>query len=59
LGRYRRHVKPDGQATAPVHDDQSHGSDGFRYMALVADQFTNDMDEGWGRKLTYSNKGIV
>jgi phage terminase large subunit len=59
LGRYRRHVKPDGQATLPVHDDQSHGSDGFRYMALVVDQFTNDMDEGWGKKLTYSNKGIV
>jgi phage terminase large subunit len=59
LGRYRRHVKPDGQATIPVHDDQSHGSDGFRYMALVADQMNNDSDDGWGKKMTYDNRGIV
>lgn len=59
LGRYRRHVKPDGQATVPVHDDQSHGSDGFRYLALVADQMTNDSDEGWGKKLNYDTRGVV
>jgi phage terminase large subunit len=59
LGRYRRHVKPDGQATIPVHDDQSHGSDGFRYMALVCDQMSNDTDEGWKKPLKYDNRGIV
>lgn len=59
LGRYRRHVKPDGQATIPVHDDQSHGSDGFRYLALVADQMTNDMDDDWNKPIKYSNLGIV
>lgn len=59
LGRYRRHVKPDGQATVPVHDDQSHGSDGFRYLALVADQMTNDADAAWGKPVKYSNQGIV
>lgn len=42
LGRYRRRVNSEGQASTPVHDDQSHGSDGFRYLALVADQLTND-----------------
>lgn len=42
LGRYRRRVNSDGQASIPVHDDQSHGSDGFRYLALVADQLSND-----------------
>jgi phage terminase large subunit len=42
LGRYRRRVNSEGQATTPVHDDESHGSDGFRYMALVADQLSND-----------------
>jgi phage terminase large subunit len=42
LGRYRRRVNSEGQATIPVHDDQSHGSDGFRYLALTADQFTNE-----------------
>ncbi len=59
LGRYRRHVKPDGQATIPVHDDESHGSDGFRYMALVADQMTNDTDEDWTKPIPYDNRGIV
>jgi phage terminase large subunit len=42
LGRYRRRVNSEGQASTPVHDDESHGADGFRYMALVADQMTND-----------------
>jgi phage terminase large subunit len=42
LGRYRRRVNAEGQASTPVHDDQSHGSDGFRYLALVADQLSND-----------------
>lgn len=42
LGRYRRRVNAEGQASTPVHDDESHGSDGFRYMALVADQLSND-----------------
>jgi phage terminase large subunit len=59
LARYRRHVKPDGQATIPVHDDQSHGSDGFRYMCLIADQMTNDADDGWGKKLRYSSQGYI
>lgn len=59
LGRYRRRINADGQATIPVHDDESHGSDGFRYMALVADQLTNDMDENWGKKLVYDSRGYV
>lgn len=42
LGRYRRRVNAEGQASTPMHDDQSHGSDGFRYTALVADQLTNE-----------------
>jgi phage terminase large subunit len=59
LARYRRHVKPSGQATTPEHDDASHGSDGFRYMSIVCDQFTNDSDDGWGKQLKYDNRGIV
>lgn len=42
LGRYRRRVNAQGQASSPVHDDESHGSDGFRYLSLIADQMTND-----------------
>lgn len=43
LGRYKRRVNPDtGVAGNPIHDDESHGADGFRYMAIVADQMGND-----------------
>jgi phage terminase large subunit len=42
LGRYRRRVNADGQASTPVHDDESHGADGTRYLAVVADQLSND-----------------
>lgn len=42
LGRYRRRVNSDGQASTPVHDDESHGADGTRYLAIVADQLSND-----------------
>lgn len=43
LGRYRRRInKETGTATTPVHDDDSHGADGFRYMAIVADQMANE-----------------
>ena len=43
LGRYRRRVSASGQASTPLHDDESHGADGFRYLALIADQLDNDM----------------
>ncbi len=42
LGRYRRRVNSEGQASTPMHDDESHGADGFRYLALIADQLTNE-----------------
>jgi phage terminase large subunit len=42
LGRYRRRVNSEGQASDPLHTDDSNGADGTRYLALVADQLTND-----------------
>lgn len=42
LGRYRRRVNAEGQASVPLHDDHSNGADGFRYLAVVADQLSND-----------------
>lgn len=59
LGRYRRRVNADGQASIPMHDDESNGADGTRYLAIVADQLTNDSDDGWGKQLKYDNRGIV
>jgi phage terminase large subunit len=41
LGRYRRRVNSEGQGSTPMHTDDSHGADGFRYLALVADQMGN------------------
>lgn len=42
LGRYRRRVNAEGQGSTPIHDDESHGADGFRYLSIVADQLTNE-----------------
>lgn len=42
LGRYRRKVNEvTGSGGNPVHDEHSHGADGFRYLAVVADQLSN------------------
>lgn len=43
LKRYRRAISTTtGEPGAPVHDEWSHGADAFRYMAVVADQLTNE-----------------
>ena len=37
LKRYRRAINErTGEATAPLHDEYSHGADAFRYMAMAA-----------------------
>ena len=47
LGRYRRRVNSEGQASVPMHDDESHGADGTRYLAIVADQMSNDTNANY------------
>lgn len=43
LKRYRWNIsQKTGEAVTPLHDEFSHGADAFRYLALVADQLTND-----------------
>ena len=43
LSRYKRMInKQTMQPGAPLHDENSHGSDGYRYLAVVADQLTNE-----------------
>lgn len=59
LKRYRRHVsRTTGEAGRPLHDEHSHGGDVFRYLAINADQMTND---SWGTAapLNYQSIGIV
>lgn len=51
LKRYRWNInEKTGQGVNPLHDQFSHGADAFRYLALVADQMTNDE---WGGPLNY------
>lgn len=46
LKRYRWNLNSKtGEAQSPLHDEFSHGADAFRYLALVADQLSN---EEWG-----------
>lgn len=59
LKRYRRHVsRSTGEAGRPLHDEHSHGGDVYRYLAIVADQLTND---SWSTAapLNYQSIGIV
>ena len=57
LKRYRRRVNQQtGAPEAPLHDIHSNGADAFRYLALNAEQMTN---EEWGGALNYGNIGIV
>jgi phage terminase large subunit len=59
LKRYRRQInQTTNEPMGPLHDEHSHAADAFRYLAQVADKLTND-DDGWNRKIVYSNKGIV
>jgi phage terminase large subunit len=59
LKRYRRHVsQATGEPGKPVHDEFSHGADAFRYMALCADDMTNDSGD-WAEPLKLNTKYIV
>lgn len=59
LKRYRRHVsQATGEPGKPVHDEFSHGADAFRYLAMCADDLTNDGKE-WGEPLKLNTKYIV
>jgi len=46
IKRYRRAVSSTtNEPGAPLHDDASHGADNYRYIALCAEQMTNDEDD--------------
>lgn len=51
LKRYRRQVNQvTNEPGAPLHDENSHAADAFRYVAMAVDQMSND---DWGGKLNY------
>ena len=48
LKRYRRNVSSrTNEPGAPLHDEFSHGADGFRYLSIVADKLSNDTRGGY------------
>jgi phage terminase large subunit len=54
LKRYRRQQNQvTGAFGAPLHDDNSHPADAFRYLAVVVDKLGN---EQWGGKINYRNR---
>lgn len=56
LKRYRRQIsQATNEPGAPLHDEFSHGADAFRYLALTADQMSNDT---W-KPIKYKTRGIV
>lgn len=58
LKRYKRTVPVStNEPSGPLHDENSHGADAFRYMALVADQMGNE--ELFSKKIKYQSMGIV
>jgi phage terminase large subunit len=58
LKRYRRHVsQATGEPGKPMHDEFSHGADAFRYLAMCADDLTNDGDSM--KPLSINTKYVV
>lgn len=57
LKRYRRaQNQTTGEYGAPLHDENSHGADTWRYMAMAEPQMMNG---DWMKPLRYDNRGIV
>ena len=43
LGRYRRRInQATNEPGAPEHDENSHGADAFRYLAVIENELRND-----------------
>jgi phage terminase large subunit len=57
LKRYRRQInQTTNEPGRPLHDEYSHGADAFRYLALVADDMSN---EQWGKINYPAMPGVV
>lgn len=56
LKRYKRQVNQiTNEPGAPLHDENSHGSDAFRYLAVVVDRLSNDTF----KPIKYPSYGVV
>jgi phage terminase large subunit len=46
LRHYRRSIPTStGEPAGPVHDEYSHGADAWRYLSIVADRLSNELDD--------------
>lgn len=53
LKRYRRQINQQtNEPGAPLHDEHSHAADAFRYVAMAAEQMSND---DFGGQIAYPN----
>lgn len=60
LKRYRRAINQQTQEPmGPMHDEWSHGADNWRYIAVNAENFSNETWGGSGGRLNYQPVGIV
>lgn len=58
LRRYARVISPTtGEAGSPVHDENSHAADAFRYVAVAERELTNETDDM--PDIEYDLRGIV
>lgn len=58
LKRYRRQInKQTQEASAPLHDEHSHGADAFRYACIVADALSNS--NGSNKPIAYRKKYLT
>ena len=56
LKRYKRQVNQvTNEPGAPLHDENSHGADAFRYLAVVVDRLSNDSF----KPIKYPSYGVV
>ncbi len=59
LKRYRRTVsRATNEPGNPLHDEHSHGADAFRYLALVADQLSNDTAQ-FSAPIKYPTRKVI
>ena len=59
LRRYARVISPTtGEAGLPKHDENSHGADMFRYIAVIEKQLTNE-SEGNMKPIKYDHSGVI
>lgn len=56
LRRYARNVNSNDEPTKPKHDENSHGADMFRYLAVIESSLTN---EDWDDEVHYPEVSVV